>query len=85
MPPSHGRPGPPRGRGQVTVHSAHGWVVIPFTMVDREVDYETMLDSAAAVGRRGTQFERELTGLRQSMQADLDADAGRLRLRPTRG
>lgn len=54
--------------GAVTVHSAHGWVVIPFTMVDRAVDYETMLDTAAAVGRGGTRFDQILTGLRQSMQ-----------------
>ncbi len=53
--------------GAVTVHSGHGWVVIPFTTVDRAVDYETMLDSAAAVGRGGTQFDGILTGLRQSM------------------
>jgi vancomycin resistance protein YoaR len=54
--------------GTVTVHSAHGWVVIPYAVVDRAVDYETMLDSAAAVGRGGTRFDELLTGLRQSMR-----------------
>jgi vancomycin resistance protein YoaR len=54
--------------GAVTVHSAHGWVTIPFATVDRAVDYETMLDGAAAVGRGGTRFDEILTGLRQSMR-----------------
>ena len=54
--------------GAVTVHSAHGWVVIPYAVVDRAVDYETMLDGAAAVGRGGTRFDAILTGLRQSMR-----------------
>ena len=54
--------------GAVTVHSAHGWAVIPYAVVDRAVDYETMLDSAAAVGRGGTRFDAILTGLRQSMR-----------------
>ena len=53
--------------GAVTVHSAHGWATIPYALVDREVDYETMLDRAAAVGRGGTRFDAILTGLRQSM------------------
>jgi vancomycin resistance protein YoaR len=51
--------------GAVTVHSENGWVVIPFAIVDRAVDYETMLDRAEAVGRNGTRFTEALAGLRQ--------------------
>ena len=51
--------------GAVTVHSENGWVVIPFALVDRAVDYDTMLDRAEAVGRNGTRFTEALAGLRQ--------------------
>jgi vancomycin resistance protein YoaR len=54
--------------GAVTVHSKNGWVVIPFVAVDRAVDYDTMLDRAAATGRDGTRFSVILAGFRQSMR-----------------
>ena len=54
--------------GQVTVHSENGWVVIPYTTVGRVVDYDAMLDGAAAIGRDGTRFDEVLTGLRQSLR-----------------
>ena len=54
--------------GQVTVHSDSGWVVIPFTTVGRAVDYDAMLDGAAALGRDGTRFDEVMTGVRQSLR-----------------
>ena len=62
-----------------------GWMVIPFATVDRAVDYETMLDSAAAVGRDGTRFAEALTACASSIRPVVHADAGHLRSRPTRG
>ena len=47
------------------MHSENGWVVIPFALVDRAVDYDTMLDRAEAVGRNGSRFTEALAGLRQ--------------------
>ena len=65
--------------GAVTVHSGTGWAVIPYTTVGRSVDFDGMLDRAAAVGRDGTPFEEALEGLRQlsrpvSMPTLLDFD-----------
>jgi vancomycin resistance protein YoaR len=51
--------------GTVTVHSKNGWAVIPYAHVGRTVDYDTMLDRAATVGRDGTRFSEVLAGLRQ--------------------
>jgi vancomycin resistance protein YoaR len=53
--------------GVVTVHSGTGWASIPYSLVDRAVDYDGMLDRAAAVGRGGTGFEEVIAGLRQMM------------------
>jgi vancomycin resistance protein YoaR len=69
--------------GAVTVRSANGWVVIPYAGVGRAVDYEGMLDRAAAVGRDGTRFAEALTGIRQlfrpvSMPTQLGFDRDRL-------
>ena len=69
--------------GAVTVHSASGWVVIPYAWVGRAVDYEGMLDRATAVGRDGTRFAEALTGIRQlfrpiSMPTQLGFDRDRL-------
>jgi len=69
--------------GAVTVHSANGWVVIPYASVGREVDYDGMLDRAAAVGRDGTRLTEALTGIRQlfrpvSMPTQLGFDRDRL-------
>jgi vancomycin resistance protein YoaR len=54
--------------GAVTVHSANGWVVIPYAVVGRAVDYDTMLDRAEAVGRDGTRFTEAVAGLRQLLR-----------------
>lgn len=54
--------------GTVTVHSGTGWAVIPFDVVGRAVDYETMLDQAGAVGRDGTRFDEVVAGLRHLFQ-----------------
>jgi vancomycin resistance protein YoaR len=54
--------------GAVTVHSRDGWVVIPNAVVGRSVDYDTMLDRAAAVGRDGTRFTEAVAGLRQLLR-----------------
>jgi vancomycin resistance protein YoaR len=51
--------------GAVTVRSGTGWAVIPYTVVGRSVDYDGMLDRAAAIGREGTRFDEAVTGLRQ--------------------
>src|SRR5688572_27471483 len=51
--------------GAVTVRSGTGYAVIPYTIVGREVDFDGMLDRAAAVGRDGTRFDEALEGLRQ--------------------
>src|SRR5688500_8782608 len=53
--------------GAATVHSGTGWATIPYSQVGRSVDYEGMLDRAAAVGRGGTHFEEAIAGLRQTM------------------
>lgn len=54
--------------GAVTVHSGTGWAVIPYSVVDRSVDYEGMLDRAVAVGRDGTRFDEAIAGLRQLLE-----------------
>src|SRR5688572_30354797 len=53
--------------GAVTVHSGTGWATIPYSQVGRSVDFDGMLDRAAAVGRGGTRFEEAIAGLRQMM------------------
>ena len=53
--------------GAVRVHSGTGWATIPYSLVGRAVDYDGMLDRAAAVGRGGTGFEEAIAGLRQLM------------------
>nr|MDP9491467.1 VanW family protein [Actinomycetota bacterium] len=53
--------------GAVTVHSGTGWATIPYSLVDRSVDYDGMLDRASAVGRGGTRFEEVVAGLRQML------------------
>jgi vancomycin resistance protein YoaR len=69
--------------GAVTIHSANGWVVIPYAGVGRAVDYDGMLDRAAAVGRDRTRFAEALTGIGQlfrpiSMPTQLGFDRDRL-------
>ena len=54
--------------GAVTVRSPNGWVVIPYAVVRRAVDYDTMLDRAEAVGRDGTRFTEAVAGLRQLLR-----------------
>ena len=54
--------------GNLTVHAGIGWTVIPYATVGRAVDYDTMLDRAAAVGRDGTRFTEVVTGLRHLFQ-----------------
>jgi vancomycin resistance protein YoaR len=54
--------------GNITVHSGTGWTVIPYATVGRAVDYDTMLDRAAGVGRDGTRFTEVITGLRHLFQ-----------------
>ena len=51
--------------GAVTVRSGTGYAVIAYTVVGREVDFDGMLDRAAAVGRGGTRFDEALEGVRQ--------------------
>jgi vancomycin resistance protein YoaR len=53
--------------GALTVHSGTGWATIPYSLVGRSVDYDGMLDRAAAVGRGGTGFEEAIAGLRQML------------------
>ena len=50
--------------GTVTVRSGLG-LAISYAEVGRTVDYDTMLDRAAAVGRDGTRFAETVAGLRQ--------------------
>lgn len=54
--------------GAVTVHSGTGWAVIPYSVVGRAVDYEGMLERAAAAGRDGTRFDEAVAGLRQLLE-----------------
>ena len=51
--------------GAVTVRSGTGYAMIPYSVVGREVDFDGMLDRAAAVGRDGTRFDEALEGVRQ--------------------
>ncbi|MDF2733660.1 MAG: hypothetical protein K0S97_283, partial [Chloroflexota bacterium] len=51
--------------GAVTVRSGTGYAVIPYSVVGREVDFDGMLDRAAAVGRDGTRLDEALEGVRQ--------------------
>ena len=50
--------------GAVTVRSGVGNLVIPYAQVGRKVDYDTMVDRAAALGRDGTRFAETAAGLR---------------------
>jgi vancomycin resistance protein YoaR len=50
--------------GAVTVRSGSGSVVISYAQVGRTVDYDTMIDRAAAVGRNGSRFTEAVAGLR---------------------
>ena len=50
--------------GAVTVHSEAGDVVLPYDRLGRSVDFDAMVDRAAAVGRGGTRFAETVAGLR---------------------
>ncbi len=50
--------------GTVTVRSGVGNLVISYADLGRKVDYDMMVDRAAAVGRDGTRFAETATGLR---------------------
>ena len=53
----------PIERGEVTIRSGVGNAVIPYAQVGRKVDYDTMVDRAAALGRDGTLFTETVAGL----------------------
>jgi vancomycin resistance protein YoaR len=54
--------------GAITVRSKSGRVVILYAVVGRAVDYDALLDRAAAVGRDGTRFTEAMAGLRQLLR-----------------
>lgn len=73
----------PLEEGTVTVRAGVGNAVISYGQVWRKVDYDAMVDRAAALGRDGTRFEETAAGLRSlvepvSMPALLTFDRTRL-------
>ena len=54
----------PLEQGEVTVRSGVGNMVIPYAQVGRKVDYDTMVDRAAGLGRDGTRFAETVAGIR---------------------
>ena len=54
----------PLEQGDVTVRSGVGNVVIPYAEVGRKVDFDAMVDRAAALGRDSTLFAETVAGLR---------------------
>lgn len=50
--------------GALTVRSGVGNLVISYEQVGRKVDYDAMVDRAAALGRDGTRFSETVAGLR---------------------
>ena len=54
----------PLEQGDVTVRSGVGYVVIPYAEVGRTVDFDAMVDRAAALGRDSTRFAETVAGLR---------------------
>ncbi len=69
--------------GAVTVSSEIGDVEISYAQLGRQVDYDAMVASAAAIGRDGTRFAETVAGLRLlvepvSLPPVLGYDRGRL-------